>query len=63
VIHFFEDDRWELYDLDADLSETDDLSAREPELTDELRTSLQRWWADTDAFLPTQLNPQYRPGG
>lgn len=63
VIHFFEDDRWELYDLDADMSEATDLSAREPELTEELRTSLQRWWADTDAFVPTQLNPQYRPGG
>lgn len=63
VIHFFEDDRWELYDLDADLSEANDLSARESELTDELRTALELWWADTDAFVPTRLNPQYRPGG
>ena len=60
VIHFFEDDRWEVYDLTSDVSETDDLSAARPELTEQLRSSLQAWWTDVDAFLPTEPNPLYR---
>ena len=60
VIHFFEDDRWEVYDLTSDVSETDDLSAVRPELTEQLRSSLQAWWTDVDAFVPTEPNPLYR---
>ena len=60
VIHFFEDDRWEVYDLTSDVSETDDLSAARPELTEQLRSRLQAWWTDVDAFLPTEPNPLYR---
>jgi arylsulfatase A len=62
VIHFFEDDRWEVYDLTSDVSETDDLSAVRPELTEQLRSRLQAWWVDVDAFVPTEPNPLYRSG-
>jgi len=62
VIHFFEDDRWEVYDLTSDVSETNDLSAARPELTEALRSGLQTWWADVDAFIPTEPNPLYRGG-
>jgi len=60
VIHFFEDDRWEVYDVTTDVSETNDLSRARPELTEALRSSLRTWWSDVDAFLPTEPNPLYR---
>ncbi len=60
VIHFFEDDRWEVYDLTSDESETNDLAGARPELTEALRSGLQTWWTDVDAFVPTEPNPLYR---
>ncbi|MBO21654.1 MAG: hypothetical protein CMM26_04655 [Rhodospirillaceae bacterium] len=60
VIHFFEDDRWEVYDLSSDASETNDLAGARPELTEALRSGLQTWWTDIDAFVPTEPNPLYR---
>ena len=60
VIHFFEDDRWEVYDLTSDASETNDLAGARPELTEALRSGLQTWWTDIDAFVPTEPNPLYR---
>jgi arylsulfatase A-like enzyme len=53
LIHFFEGNRWELYDLESDIGESDDLSALMPERTAELRGALEAWWAETGAFLPT----------
>ena len=52
LIHFFEDDRWELYDLSEDISESLDLSTELPERTAELWWALETWWAETGAFLP-----------
>ena len=57
LIHFFEGDVWELYDLAADVSESNDLSAEMPELTAELRGALEAWWAETDAFIPAPVMP------
>ena len=39
----FEDDRWELYHLDDDFSELDDLADRHPEKVREL---IERWWSE-----------------
>jgi len=51
-----EEDRWELYDLAADPSETDDLAAREPE---RLAAMVERWWAEAEAnqVLPLDNRP------
>ena len=46
VIYFFEEDRWELYDLKSDASEMNDLSERKPQLTLSLGSSLKQWWED-----------------
>ncbi len=59
LIHFFEDERSEVYDLSVDASETNDLSTQRPELTEELLNGLQSWWADVDAFVPSRPNPLY----
>ena len=60
LIHFFENDRWELYDLKSDASEMNDLSEKHPELMLSLSSSLKHWWEDVDAFLPSRPNPFYR---
>jgi arylsulfatase A-like enzyme len=59
LIHFFEDDRWELYDLSTDVSESVNLVDREPETFAELQALLRGWWEDVGAFLPTQSNPEF----
>ena len=61
LLYFFEDDRQELYDLTLDESESRDLSLEMPELTSELRRALERWWSETEAFLPSEANPLYDP--
>ena len=63
VIYFFEEDRWELYDLMSDASEMNDLSDKKPQLTLSLGSNLKQWWKDVDAFLPLRSNPLYRQGG
>ena len=49
-----------MYDLSSDASETNDLAGARPELTEALRSGLQTWWTDFDAFVPTEPNPLYR---
>jgi arylsulfatase len=43
----FEADRWELYHLDADFSESRDLAAEQPE---RLRELIERWWAEAGRY-------------
>jgi len=47
----FDQDAWELYHLDRDFSETDNLAAAEPE---RLKTMIDDWWreAETHGVLP-----------
>jgi len=52
LIHYFEDGRNELYDLDADPGESADISLQHTEKTKELRTALGQWLIDVDAKLP-----------
>jgi len=50
--HFHEGDRDELYDLRADVGETEDLASERPEIRRELRRRLDDWLASTGARLP-----------
>src|SRR5262249_52813393 len=43
----FDADRWELYHLDEDFSECQDLAAAEPQ---KLRELIDRWWTEAGAF-------------
>jgi arylsulfatase A-like enzyme len=61
LIHFFEDSRDELYDLTSDPGEHIDSVDLNPEKANELRALLDRWWTHVDAFIPTELNPEYAP--
>jgi arylsulfatase A-like enzyme len=60
LIEYYEDGRLELYDLEADLGETTDLSATMPDKAQALRATLQAWRRRVGAKMPTP-NPQWRP--
>ncbi|MEX2215114.1 MAG: sulfatase [Phycisphaeraceae bacterium] len=58
LIQFYEDDRVELYDLENDLSEKNDLSKEKPQVAAELQAKLQAWLKDVKAQMPTP-NPKF----
>ncbi len=63
----FADDKWELFDLTSDYSETNDLAGAEPQLLEEL---IARWWVEAgrhdvlplDDRLFTEIGSRPRPG-
>ena len=56
LLHFYEDDRDELYNLTTDPSEQHDLSAAEPSRRKAMRTMLDEYLRQVDARLP-ETNP------
>ena len=61
LIEFYEDGRLELYHLEKDLSEKNNLVATEPEKTQELLALMHRWRREVDAPVPRTRNPGYEP--
>ena len=60
LIEFFEDDRVELYDLNADPGESNDLAESKPDVATVMRQALRRWRQDVGAQMPTP-NPAFDP--
>ncbi|MEX0742579.1 MAG: sulfatase/phosphatase domain-containing protein, partial [Phycisphaeraceae bacterium] len=60
LIEFFEDGRFELYNLCDDLGETNDLSAQQPERTADMQRRLATWREQVEAKIP-EPNPHYVP--
>jgi len=58
---YFEDGRIELYDLQGDLGERNNVAAKYPEVTAELHKTLKRWRSETNAPVPREPNPKYDP--
>ena len=54
----FEDDRWELFHLDRDFSETEDLAAREPE---RLKAMIDLWWREAERNQVLPLDDRFGP--
>ncbi len=54
----YEGKTFELYDLDNDISETNDLSDSQPEKVKELNALLEEWLVETNAKIP-EPNPNY----
>jgi hypothetical protein len=52
LLEYHEDGRIELYDLDADLGETRDLAAVQPERAAAMRAMLHAWLRVTQAPMP-----------
>ena len=60
-MEFFEDGRLELYNLDNDLGETQNLAAAEPAKVKELRARMLAWRTETGAKMPTANTPTEAP--
>ncbi len=58
LIHYYEDDRVELYNLKEDISEKNDLTKEIPEKANELLKKLNKWLDNENAKMP-QPNPNY----
>jgi len=58
LIEFFEDNRIELYDLEADPGERHDLSREEPDLAQHMKTTLLHWRQQVEAKIP-RPNPDW----
>ena len=61
LLHFFEDDSVELYNLKEDVGEEKDLAKSKPGKTSELREELQRWQKEIKAVIPDTPNPDFNP--
>jgi arylsulfatase A-like enzyme len=61
LIMFFEDARVELYDLDRDIGERQDLSSTVPRKRAELEGLLRHWWGEVGAWIPSEPNPTFDP--
>jgi len=62
LIKRYEGRTFELFNLKADLSETNDLSEEMPEKVRDLEAKLNKWLRAAGAKLP-KPNPAYQPGG
>ncbi|HMO84197.1 MAG TPA: sulfatase, partial [Lacipirellulaceae bacterium] len=58
LIHWFEDDRVELFHLADDIGEQRDLAAAEPHRATQLKMQLDRWREEVGAVMPTR-NPAF----
>ncbi|MBK3519736.1 sulfatase [Carboxylicivirga marina] len=58
---YFENGALELYNLNEDLGETDNLAEKYPRKTKQLHSLLKQWREETKAPVPSELNPQYVP--
>ena len=61
LIEYFEKSELELYNLNKDVGERQNLAAQRPQKTNELLTMLRAWRKQTNAPVPTKANPQYEP--
>lgn len=60
LIQYFENNEIELYNLKNDVSEKNNLASSNTEKRDELLSILKNWRSETDAPVPTELNPEYQ---
>ena len=59
LIHDFEKGSRELYDLEADIGETNDIAKDNPQLTDCLYHILDQWRKENSAIMMTEPNPDW----
>lgn len=57
--HYFEDNKYELYDLENDLGEHVNLVEYLPNVVSSLAKELDTWRKEVNAPVPTQKNPKY----
>ena len=57
--HYYEDNKFELYDLEKDVSESENLSEINKVKKNELLIDLNNWRKTNNAPIPSRLNPYY----
>ncbi len=60
LLEYFEDNRRELYFLDEDIAESNDLASERPDIANDLLNRLRSWRSSTGARMPIP-NTAYRP--
>ena len=63
LIHFFEDDSIQLYNVKEDIGEKNELSESNPEMAKQLFEELKTWQKETKAVIPTVLNESFDSSG
>ena len=58
LIHYYEDDRKELYDIENDVSEQTDISSKYPAVVEKLSRDLESWLGEVDGRRPIK-NPNF----
>ena len=58
--YYFENNEIELYNLSNDIGEKNNIAEENKEKTAELLLLLKNWWKETNAPIPTQLNPDFK---
>ncbi len=58
--YYFENNELELYNLASDIGEKNNIAEQNKEKTAELLLLLKNWWKETNAPIPTQLNPEFK---
>ncbi|MBD5780083.1 sulfatase [Pelagicoccus sp. NFK12] len=61
LMQFFESDALELYNVREDIGEQNNLAAQYPERVERMLGTLQSWQRETNADIPTTLNPSFDP--
>ncbi len=59
LIEFFEYGQLELYNLAEDNKESKNLALEKPQVTAKLLKRMQAWRTETNAPIPTKINPEY----
>lgn len=59
MIHYFEQDDYELYDLSRDIGERHNLADQRPDVLQGMQARMDAWRKEVDADIPTKLNPEF----
>ena len=57
--HYFEDEGLELYDLNQDIGESNNLTKLKPDISKKLLEKLNDWLVSSSAIIPTEKNQSY----
>jgi arylsulfatase A-like enzyme len=57
--YYFEDDSIELYNLEVDIAEANNMAFENQGKAQELLFLLKEWWKTTNAPIPAELNPEF----
>ncbi len=60
LIHWFETDSCELFDLSADIGEKHDLAESQPDVVESLKSKLEEWKLDVGTIMPAPNSKHHR---